>query len=165
MNLDEAIELAALAHRGQVDKKGEPYILHPLRVMQHCAPDHDAMIVGVLHDTLEDTFVTEELLLEKGLPVHLVEAVHALTRRDGETYREFVERVAKNSLARRVKIKDLEDNMSKERNPPPVDEKTARRLLKYRRAHAFLYSTILDEVKSKPHGTTEAACALDEKIQ
>jgi guanosine-3',5'-bis(diphosphate) 3'-pyrophosphohydrolase len=162
MTLDEAIALAAQAHHGQVDKKGEPYILHPLRVMQHSGPNHEHMIVAVLHDTLEDTYVTEELLLEKGLPIHLVEAVFALTRQDGESYREFVVRCAKNLIARHVKIKDLEDNMSKERNQPPVDEKTARRLLKYRRAHAYLYSTILDEVKNLPHGTTEAIQYRDE---
>lgn len=153
MDLEQAIELAALAHRGQVDKAGKPYILHPLRVMQHCAPDLDAMIVGVLHDTIEDTFVTEELLLEKGLPQRLVDAIHLLTRRPEDTYKEFIERLAPNRLARRVKIKDLEDNMSKERNPPPVSEQVARRLLKYRRAHAYLYSVTLDEVKGQPYGT------------
>lgn len=156
MNLDEAIELAALAHRGQVDKKGESYILHPLRVMMHSGPDHEHMIVAVLHDTLEDTFVTEEMLLEKGLSLHLVEAIEALTRRDGETYREFIERAAKNPIARKVKIKDLEDNMSKERNMPPLDEKTERRLLKYRKAHAYLYSTLTDEKKAVPYGTANA---------
>lgn len=156
MDLETAIELAALAHRGQVDKKGQPYILHPLRVMQHCGPDHDAMIVGVLHDTIEDTFVTEELLLDKGFSVEVVEAVYALTRRDGETYKEFIRRVATNPMARRVKIKDLEDNMSKERNMPPVDEKTARRLHKYRLAHAFLYAVISDEAQDLAVGTTAA---------
>lgn len=157
MDLEQAIELAALAHRGQVDKRGEPYILHPLRVMQHSYPDQEAMIVAVLHDTVEDTFVTEEELLARGCPVHLVEAIHLLTRREGDTYKQFIERLAGNPLARKVKIKDLEDNMSKERNPPPVDEKTARRLLKYRRAHAYLYAAMLDEVKGEPLGTTYAS--------
>jgi (p)ppGpp synthase/HD superfamily hydrolase len=157
MDLEQAIELAAVAHRGQVDKAGKPYILHPLRVMQHCAPDLDAMIVGVLHDTIEDTFVTEELLLEKGLAPHLVDAIHLLTRRPEDTYKEFVERLAHNRIARRVKIKDLEDNMSKERNPPPVSEKIAKRLLKYRRAHAYLYSVIMDETSGLPIGTAYKA--------
>lgn len=154
MDLEQAIELAAKAHRGQVDKAGKPYILHPIRVMQHCAPDTDAMIVGVLHDTIEDTFVTEELLLEMGTPVHIVDAIHLLTRREEDTYKEFVERIAKNPLARKVKIKDLEDNMSKERNPPPVSDKVARRLLKYRRAHAYLYAATVDETNGLPYGTT-----------
>lgn len=157
MDLEEAIQLAACAHRGQVDKAGQPYILHPIRVMQHCAPDPDAMVVAVLHDTLEDTFVSEEELLARGAPVHVVEAIHALTRRDGESYREFIQRVAKNPLARRVKIKDLEDNMSPERNPLPLDEKTERRLLKYRRAHAYLYSTVLDQKTGQPIGSTARA--------
>lgn len=153
-DLEDAIALASKAHHGQVDKKGQPYILHPIRVMQHCAPDHDSMIVAILHDTVEDTFVTERYLIEVGLPAHLVAAVYALTRQKGETYREFVERCALNPLARRIKIKDLEDNMSPERNLPPIDEKTAARLMKYRKAHAYLYSTILDEERGLPHGTT-----------
>lgn len=156
MDLEQAVELAAVAHRGQVDKVGQPYLLHPIRVMQHCGPDLDAMIVGILHDTVEDTFVTEELLLEKGCPVHIVDAIHLLTRRDGDSYREFIERLAKNPLARRVKIKDLEDNMSPERNLTPISEKVAQRLLKYRHAHAYLYSTILDDFKGLPQGSTES---------
>lgn len=142
MDLDQAIELAAWAHRGQKDKRGEPYILHPLRVMQHCAPDHDHMIVGVLHDTIEDTEVTKELLAERGLRQELIDSLLALTRRPGESYKDFIYRASKDRIAIKVKIKDLEDNMSKERNPPPVDEKTARRLHKYRRAHAFLYAAL-----------------------
>lgn len=153
-DIEDAIALASQAHHGQVDKRGEPYILHPIRVMQHCAPDHDAMMVAILHDTLEDTNVTSRQLLDAGMSAELVAAVFALTRQEGESYREFVERCAKNPLARRVKIKDLEDNMSPDRNPTPIQEKTALRLMKYRKAHAYLYSTILDEERGVPHGTT-----------
>jgi guanosine-3',5'-bis(diphosphate) 3'-pyrophosphohydrolase len=115
--------------------------------MQHCAPDIEAMIVGVLHDTVEDTYVTEELLLHEGFSVQIVDAVHLLTRRPEDTYKQFVERLSHNALARYVKIKDLEDNMSKERNPPPLSQESERRLLKYRKAHAFLYSIRTDEAQ------------------
>lgn len=154
MDLEDAIALAARAHHGQVDKKGQPYILHPIRVMQHCAPDHDAMTVAILHDVIEDTFVSAGYLLDAGLAPHLAAAVFALTRHDNETYREFVERAALNNLARKIKIKDLEDNMSADRNPTPISEAVAQRLMKYRKAHAYLYSTILDEERGVPHGTT-----------
>lgn len=155
MNLEEAIEVACLAHRGQTDKRGQPYILHPIRVMQHSGPNIDSMIVAVLHDTLEDTSLTEAELRRRGLRADLVESVVALTRRKGETYGDFIRRVALNHRARRIKIKDLEDNMSKSRNPPELmTPKDHRRLLKYRRAHAYLYSTYLDENSGLPLGTT-----------
>ena len=51
--------MAAQAHAGQVDKAGQPYILHPLRVMMSVA-DYDAKIVAVLHDVIEDTSMTAE---------------------------------------------------------------------------------------------------------
>ena len=53
MNLEKAIKIAAEAHTGQVDKGGNPYILHPLRVMLSLETEEER-IVGVLHDVVED---------------------------------------------------------------------------------------------------------------
>ena len=63
--LERAIEIAAKAHTGQVDKAGQPYILHPLRVMLR-VNSADERIAAVLHDAVEDTDVTLELLAEEG---------------------------------------------------------------------------------------------------
>lgn len=53
MNLQHAIEIAAEAHRGQVDKAGAPCIHHPLRVMFSVTTEEER-IVAVLHDEIED---------------------------------------------------------------------------------------------------------------
>ena len=53
MNLEQAIKIAVEAHTGQVDKGGNPYILHPLRVMLSLDTEQER-IVGVLHDVVED---------------------------------------------------------------------------------------------------------------
>ncbi len=65
MDLERAIEIAAAAHRGQADKAGQPYILHPLRVMLACQGEA-TRIVAVLHDVIEDNDWTPEALSAEG---------------------------------------------------------------------------------------------------
>jgi (p)ppGpp synthase/HD superfamily hydrolase len=136
--LEDAIALAALAHHGQVDKAGEAYILHPLRVMLRTGSDLERM-VAVLHDVVEDTPYTLDALRRLGFPPEVVEAVDALTRREdeGESYEAFVLRAGRNPLARHVKIADLEDNMDMTRIADP-QEKDHQRLERYRRALELL---------------------------
>jgi (p)ppGpp synthase/HD superfamily hydrolase len=109
-DLERAIEIAVCAHRGAVDKAGQPYVLHPLWLMLQFN-DLDQMIVAVLHDTVEDSSLTLGKLKEEGFSHAVVEVVDALTKRDGEAYEEFIARLSPNPLARQVKIADLEHNM------------------------------------------------------
>jgi (p)ppGpp synthase/HD superfamily hydrolase len=109
-DLERAIEIAASAHRGHVDKAGQPYILHPLSLMLEF-DDLDAMMVAVLHDTVEDSTLTLGDLKEEGFSETVVAAIEALTRREDESYDDFISRLASNPLARRVKLADLEHNM------------------------------------------------------
>lgn len=109
--LEDAVSIAASAHRGQKDKAGAPYLLHPLRMMMRMGSEA-AMMAAVLHDVVEDTDWTLERLRERGFPAEVLEAVDCLTHRDGESYEEFVGRVGKNEIAKQVKIADLEDNMN-----------------------------------------------------
>lgn len=109
--LEDAVALAALAHRGQKDKAGAPYLLHPLRLML-AAGSEAAMMAAVLHDVVEDTDWTLERLREEGIPEEVLTAVEYLTRRGGESYEEFIGRVRGNRIAREVKLADLEDNMN-----------------------------------------------------
>lgn len=134
--LDDAIELAVRAHRGQKDKAGVPYILHPLRVMLRMRTEEE-MTAAVLHDVVEDTHYTLEDLGRAGYPARVLEAVDCLTRREGETYEAFIERVMPNPIARRVKIADIEDNMDLRRIDNPGD-KDLERWRRYRRAWAVL---------------------------
>jgi (p)ppGpp synthase/HD superfamily hydrolase len=115
--IEDAITLAAVAHRDQTDKAGLPYILHPLRVMgSFLAPeDEDARIVAVLHDVVEDTYVDLDLLKTYGYAPAVLEAIDAISRRHDETYPAYIERVARNPLAVRVKLADLHDNLDRRR--------------------------------------------------
>lgn len=129
--LEDAIALAVEAHRGQTDKAGEPYVLHPLRVMLRLETQEER-IVAVLHDVAEDGAVGLERLRGLGFPDRIVEALDALTRREGkETYAEYIERLSGNRMARRVKLADLEDNMDV-RRLARIGEVEAERLARYR---------------------------------
>jgi (p)ppGpp synthase/HD superfamily hydrolase len=130
--LEDAIALAVKVHRGQVDKGDQPYILHPLRVMFRLETDEER-IVAVLHDVVEDSDTTLKDLREMGYSKKIVEAIDHLTRREDESYDEFVERAAANPLARRVKLADLEDNMDIKRYPS-LNDTILKKLPQYHRA-------------------------------
>jgi (p)ppGpp synthase/HD superfamily hydrolase len=129
--LDEAIVLATDAHRGQVDKAGAAYILHPLRVML-AQGDDVRRIAAVLHDVVEDCDVTPDTIRARFGDV-VADAVVALTRRDDEDYDAFVARCAENPVARDVKRADIADNMDLSRLSL-VGERDLDRVAKYRRA-------------------------------
>jgi GTP diphosphokinase / guanosine-3',5'-bis(diphosphate) 3'-diphosphatase len=130
MDLTRAIALAEHAHQGQVDKAGKPYIEHPLRVMQEMDSDM-ARIVAVLHDAVEDSALTLEQLLEAGFDPEIVTAIDAITKRPGEAYEMYLERVMANPIALQVKIADMSDNMNIARIAEPTP-KDWQRLEKYR---------------------------------
>lgn len=112
--LEKAIEIALKAHAGQTDKAGEPYILHPLRVMGMMATEHER-VVAVLHDVLEDSDILYGELFDEGVPIELLDALDALTKRKGEDYRTYIDRVALNPLAVKVKLADIADNLMADR--------------------------------------------------
>jgi (p)ppGpp synthase/HD superfamily hydrolase len=134
--IEDAITIAAQAHKGQKDKAGSPYLLHPLRMMLQMNSDA-AMMAAVLHDVVEDTDWTLARLREAGFPGEVLEAVDCLTHRDGESYQEFVERVRTNPIARQVKVADLEDNMNI-RRMNQLGAKDLERLEKYHQAWRVL---------------------------
>jgi (p)ppGpp synthase/HD superfamily hydrolase len=131
--LENAIALAVKAHQGQVDKYGKPYILHPLRVMFRMETELEQM-VGVLHDVVEDSEVTFADLQQMGYSDEVITALDGVTRREDETYDEFVTRSLAHPISRRVKLADLEDNMDLRRLPGELTEKDVARLNRYRRA-------------------------------
>jgi (p)ppGpp synthase/HD superfamily hydrolase len=136
--LERAIEIAASAHAGQVDKAGEPYILHPLRVMLRLDTQSERM-VAVLHDVVEDTNVTLEQLTAEGFPEEVVNAVAALTKLPGESRLEAAARAAANPISRRVKLADNAENMDLSRIPNPT-EKDHERLSEYEAVRRLLLS-------------------------
>ena len=138
--LEDAIALAIEAHRGQKEKAGQPYILHVLRVMFRLETEQE-QVAGVLHDLVEDTSYTLDDLRRLGYPDPVVTAVDCLTRREDESYEEFVERAGAHPIARRVKLADLEDNMDI-RRLPEVTERDLERLNRYIRARTRIRELI-----------------------
>ncbi|MET1257450.1 GTP pyrophosphokinase [Aliikangiella maris] len=110
-NLDKAIEIATKVHAGQLDKAGQPYILHPLRLMFKFETEVE-MIVAVMHDVIEDSNFSLEDLNIQGFSNEVIEAINCLTKKDGEDYKAFVLRVSKNQLAKKIKIEDIKDNLN-----------------------------------------------------
>lgn len=119
--LEKAIRIAVNAHGGQKDRYGQPYILHPLRVMCRVKTETQK-IVAILHDVVEDTDWTFDRLRQEGFPEPVIAALDAVTKREGESYDDFVERSAANPVSRAVKIADLEDNLDPLRLDTPRPE-------------------------------------------
>lgn len=110
MTLDKAILIAVIGHAGQEDKGKNSYIRHPLRVMEEL-DNEDEMVSGVCHDIVEDTDVTLENLTELGFTNMQIKTIDALTKRQDESYQESIERVTKDHTARKVKCRDIKDNL------------------------------------------------------
>jgi (p)ppGpp synthase/HD superfamily hydrolase len=138
--VERAIAIAAAAHAGQRDKAGQPYILHPLRVMLASQTDEER-IAAVLHDVVEDTAVTLLDLQAEGFAPAVVAAVEALTKRDGEGRLEAARRAAANPIALRVKLADNAENMDLSRIANP-SEKDFARLEEYRQVRALLLAAV-----------------------
>lgn len=134
--LEKAIHIAVNAHYEQTDKAGKPYIFHPLRVMDRCA-NIDEKIIAILHDTIEDTDVTPDRLISDDFPPYIIEAIQSLTKNKNEPYEEFIQRVALNPLATKVKIADIQDNLDLSRLDRITDSDFAR-VEKYVKSLAFL---------------------------
>lgn len=110
--LERAIELAVLSHAGRVDRAGEAYILHPLRVMlavRERGGTIEQQAAAVLHDVIEDCDVTDDFLAAR-FPEAVCDMVDALTRQDGEDYETFLRRVVRTPGAKLIKEEDIGDN-------------------------------------------------------
>lgn len=113
-NLERAIQIATDAHDGQTRFDGSPYINHPLRVMrtlQNQGHSERAQIVGVLHDTVEDSDVTFEDLRREGFGDDIINPLELLTKQQGDDYEMYVQRLSVNACSRAVKKADLFDNL------------------------------------------------------
>lgn len=116
--IDGAVSFTAMAHAGQTDKVGEPYVLHVLRVgsgLHRYGPDY--VIAGLLHDVLEDTEWTSRDLLDLGANVDVVKAVESVTKTESErgveAYRQSILKAATDPIGLVVKAADVADNVSR----------------------------------------------------
>ncbi|GAB2876280.1 GTP pyrophosphokinase [Microbulbifer echini] len=135
-DLDTAIMIANKAHFGQKDKSGKPYILHPLRLALKMSSQEE-QIVAVLHDVLEDSSTSVEDLKSYGFSRRVVDALACLTKQDGESYMDYIEKIKGNNLAAKIKMCDLQDNLDVTRLKL-LGESDLRRVKKYYDAFSYL---------------------------
>lgn len=135
--LAQAISIATEAHYGQFDRSGKPYILHPLHLMSQLLYDTKLATIAVLHDVIEDSQWTIMELTEKGFSGRILDAVHLLTHQPSDSYETYIEKIATNYDAIRVKRKDLEHNSDITRLKV-VTKKDLDRIEKYHKAFTRL---------------------------
>ena len=140
MDLERAIEIAVSAHKGVFDKGGNPYILHPLRVMMSLTTN-DEKIVGVLHDVVEDSDDWNfEKLKAEGFSDTVLDGLRAVTKfSEDEDYDAFIQRGLNNNIGRAVKIADIRDNLDVTRIGE-LKDKDLKRLNKYKTSLDILTS-------------------------
>lgn len=137
---DRALLTAVIQHTNVLDKRGEPYVYHVMRVAdmaRFCGLDEYCQAIGVLHDVVEDTGIRlTEIYKQFGQRVG--DGVDSLTRRNkknaqyvaqvydywgkagtlikrDESYSDFVARAVLNRDAAKLKMLDNSDNMRPER--------------------------------------------------
>lgn len=137
--ISKALHIAKTAHRGQLDKGGNPYILHPIAVSQ-LVDSEEEKIVALLHDVVEDTDITLEYLKLEGFSDNIIAAVSVLTKQPGVSYNDYISKLKENTIAARVKVADITHNSDISRIPNPT-EKDLERIKRYKAKLAKLKST------------------------
>jgi (p)ppGpp synthase/HD superfamily hydrolase len=147
--LQKAIGLAVRAHRRSEDPPGEPYIVHPMRVLLAVSQANDAhqdehlRCVAILHDILERTNLTAADLKAAGMPKPVIRAVQLLTHERNTRYADYVIKLKPDRLARAVKIADLLDNADLRRVTFRADAgKDRKRVIRYAASFKFLTDQI-----------------------
>lgn len=139
LNLEETDRLAEMAHFGQLDKIGVPYIEHPRAVARivETVPSYSKLTLGnqwlsisvaLLHDVIEDTPLSSADLINAGVRVEALFSIAALTKRNGLPLDDYYRGVVKDPVARVVKVADMAHNADPERLSMISDEQIRRRL-------------------------------------
>ena len=141
-----ALEFAREAHKGQLDKSGNEYILHPIAVADIILAENqgkafegftlaDLVVAGYLHDTVEDCPGVTLDIIEKEFGKSVRDIVDGVTRRyvapgKKEVYMDFIRRAKKHAGSKIVKLADLKHNRSRISNLPEnerdIDKRYAR---------------------------------------
>ena len=108
--LHKAIIIACEAHQGQSSINGEPYILHPLRLLIK-AKSNEERIIAILHDVIEKTNISLADLKTQGFNQNIISSIDSLSRRRGEPYVDYIGRLMQNRISVKIKLLDLADNI------------------------------------------------------
>ena len=132
----KALRLCFDAHREQVDKTGLPYVFHPFHLAEQMK-DEASTVCALLHDVVEDTDYTLDDLRSMGYPDEVVDALALLTHDPAVPYMDYVKIIARNPIARKVKMADLRHNSDLSRMDE-IDEWAVKRTAKYQKALRYL---------------------------
>lgn len=142
--IEKALEMILKHHKGQTDRAGLPYVLHPITVMTFVDTETEK-VVALLHDVVEDTDMTLDHVKEI-FGDTVAEAVGLLTHKKGDSYTVYVEKLAHHPIARKVKMADLTHNMDITRLKRPT-QRDFDRVRKYKKKLNYL--TVIDEKAKK----------------
>lgn len=156
--LSKAILIATLAHEGQYDKGGKPYILHPLTVLHKLkADDEELQCVAVLHDVIEDCSgkrihlagkdeeISFDMLAAAGMSTRVIDCVRRLTKMPGQTYAQYQEAVLGDRGSMLVKREDLRTNSDLRRlKSRQITDKDVARVAKYMAFYALIESKLAE---------------------
>ena len=140
----EAKEIAKKVHGNQVDKKKYPYMAHILDVASRVSYlGENYEITGLLHDAIEDASkhpngeeFKKEIIsqIEKSFSKDAIEAIHAMTKLSSDNYfTDYLPRVKRNEIAKKVKIADSSHNLSKAHlliDEPDLQDKLRKKYIK-----------------------------------
>lgn len=136
--LAKAIAIAAQSHCQQLDKGGNAYILHPIRIMMRLRTnDEELMQIAILHDVIEDSACSVEDLHNAGFSERVIKALTCLTHNKNESYTDYIKRIGTNHDATLVKLEDLRDNSDITRLKG-IRQKDLERIEKYHRSYLYL---------------------------
>ena len=138
---NKAMQIAYMAHHGQTDCNGIPYVFHPYHLAEQM-DDEISCCVALLHDVAEDTEVTLDELA-KDFPQEIIEALKLLTHEKDTDYFDYVRRIKDNPIAKKVKLADLAHNMDRTRI---VDSSvvTAEKLAKWDEKYSKAMKILID---------------------
>ncbi len=132
-----AISITAKAFEEKLDKAGQPYILHCLRVMNATKGDECTKCASVMHDLVEDTDYTFEQLTKLGFSDKTIGLLHLVTHQKNTDYMEYIKAIAVSDEATEIKLADLRDNSDITRLKG-LGKKDLDRIEKYHRAYLYL---------------------------
>ena len=135
--LNKAIIIAAKIHKGKKGRNHEPAIMHPIRVMG-MMNDNNSRTVAVLHDVVESGKISIPELKQAGFNKKICKAVDLLSRRKGEKYNHYIDRLKDNNLAVTVKLADLIDNFSRRKGYKKASKVDLQKIKKYKKAYKRL---------------------------